>query len=156
MAISTRLSDSVHLLATVQIVREVGARLGFDVGKKLSSAGIAESIHTHPAYIRQLMMALSKAGLLICERGKANPRLSRPPAEISLLEIYRAIEKDKPLLPLDAHINPECNVGVAIQLALGEAFAEVQRAAEDKMSTISLQSIIDGFYERSGNDKLPD
>lgn len=102
------------------------------------------------------MMALSKAGLLTFERGRANPRLTKPASEISLLAVYRAMEGSKQLLHLDTHINPECNVGVGIQQTLGEAYAEVQKSAEEKMSSISLQSIIDGFYERSGGDKFPE
>ena len=50
-----------------------------------------------------------------------------------MLDIYRAVEGDKPLLHLDIHTNPECGVGVNIQLATGDFYREVQEAAEKKM-----------------------
>ncbi|MDO5536904.1 MAG: Rrf2 family transcriptional regulator [Desulfovibrionaceae bacterium] len=156
MGNSTRLSDTVHLLATVQIVREVALRKGEDARACLSSAAIAASIHTNPSYVRQLMMTASRAGLLVCERGRANPVLGRPAREISLLDIYRAVEKEKPLLRLDTHINPECNVGIGIQMSLGSSYDKVQKCAEECMATITLQDVIDGFYSRMGRDSLPD
>lgn len=156
MASSTRLSDTVHLLATVQIIRELSSRTVKDLKECLSSTAIAASIHTNPGYVRQLMMASSKAGLLICERGRANPMLARDAHNISLLDIYRAVAGEKPLLHLDANINPECNVGVSIQLALGDAYAEVQKCAENAMAKISLQDIIDDFYKRTGGNQIPD
>lgn len=156
MAISTRLSDTVHLLATVQIIREIAAKTGQPVRELLTSAAIATSIHTNPGYVRQLMMAVNRAGLLACERGRANPRLTRPAREISLLEIYRAVAGEKPLLQLDTNINPECNVGVAIQQSLGDAYGKIQNEAEKEMAKINLQDIIDGFYKRAGDDKFPD
>lgn len=156
MGISTRLSDMVHLLATVQIVREVAARQGCEIKGFLSSSAIAASIHTNPGYVRQLMMTARRANLLLCERGRANPVLSRAAKDISLLDIYRAVEKEKPLLRLDTHINPECNVGRGIQLALGAAYEEIQKSAEESMEKITLQNIIDDFYSRMGNGRLPD
>ena len=152
----TRLSDTAHLLAVIQIVREVAERAGGDLRPLLSSAAIARSLHTNPAYVRKLMGLASRAGLLRTEKGKANAMLARPAAEISLLDIYRAVEGNNRLLKLDTHINPACNLGKAIQYALGDAYSEVQAAAEEAMAAISLQDIISGYYRRMGADALPD
>lgn len=156
MKYPTRLSDTVHLLAAIQIVREVAARSGRDLGRLLTSAALAESLHTNPAYVRRLMGIAGRGGLLATERGKANPALARPATEISLLDVYRVVEGDARLLKLDTHINPDCRVGKAIQFSLGDAYGNVQRAAEDEMARISLQRIIDGYYVRMGMDALPD
>ncbi len=156
MKYSTRMSDTTHLLAAIQIVREVAERTGKDLKHLLSSAAIARSLHTNPAYVRKLMVIASRAGLLVTKKGKANPELSRTASEISLLDIYRAVEGDNRLLKLDTHINPECNVGKAIQFSLGDAYDEIQRAAEKAMAEISLQDVIEGYYSRMGRDALPD
>ncbi len=62
--------------------------------------------------------------------------------------VIRAVEGSKPLLHLDTHTNPECGVGVNIQLALKDYYDDVQAAAETKMSQISLQDIIDSYRQR--------
>lgn len=58
------------------------------------------------------------------------------------------MEGGKPLLHLDTHTNPECGVGVNIQLALQDYFDRVQDRAEDEMSRITLQDVLDRYEEK--------
>ena len=118
-------------------------------GDRITSAKIAESVKTNPAYIRQLMSALKKGGLITSDRGQANAALTRTVDRITMLDIYRAVEGEKPLLHLDIHTNPECGVGVNIQLAIGDFYREVQDAAEQKMRKITLKDIIERYYEKA-------
>ena len=138
MKYSTKLSDAVHIMSFIAINQD------FD----LSSAAIATRIQTNPAFVRQIMMKLRKAGLMSSVTGHAKPALTRSAKEITLFDIYKAVEGDKPLLHLDTHTNPECGVGMNIQLALQDYYHEVQQAAEEKMSKISLQDIVDSYEKR--------
>lgn len=135
MKYSTKLSDAVHIMAFITVNQ------GFD----LSSNAIAASIQTNPAFVRQIMMKLRKAGLMSSVTGHAKPALARPTEQITLLDIYKAVEGDKPLLHLDTHTNPECGVGMNIQLALRDYYQEVQAAAEKHMGEITLQDIITSY-----------
>ena len=108
MKYSTRLSDAVHILAFIAL----------NPNGSLSSSSIAESIHTNPGCVRQLMSALRRAGLISSVKGHPRPALTRIPALITLLDVYRAVEGEKPLLHLDTHTNPECGAGIYIQLSL--------------------------------------
>ena len=65
-----------------------------------------------------------------------------------MLDVYRAVEGDRPLLHLDTHTNPECGVGVNVQRVIGERFDDVQRAAERAMSSVTLEQIIAQYRER--------
>ena len=108
MKYPTKLSDAIHVLAF----------LSLHPGAALTSDRIAESVKTNPAYIRQLMSALRKAGLLVSVKGHPRPALAREPDDISLLDVYRAIEGNNPILHQDTHTNPDCGVGVNIQRTL--------------------------------------
>ncbi len=129
---STRLSDALHILAFLALHPEL----------HLSSARIAQSICTNPAYVRQLMSRLRKAGLLFCVKGHPRPALARPPAGISVLDVYRAVEGEKPLLCQDAHTNPACGVGINIQLALKDCYDRVQAKAEEEMARLTLEEVL--------------
>ena len=76
--------------------------------------------------------------------------MGKPAEEITLLDIYKAVEGNKPLLHLDTHTNPECGVGINIQLALQEYYNEIQRGTETHMSGISLQDIIGLYRKKAG------
>ncbi len=145
MKYSTRLSDAVHLLLFVHL----------NQGQPLSSEAIAKSICTNPSYVRQMMAKLKAAGLLHGTRGLAQPALSREAAQITLLEVYRAVEGKKPLLHLDTHTNPDCGVGVNIQYALQTYFDHIQGKVETEMQQISLQDVLDTYYQRlNGTDSI--
>ena len=139
MKYSTKLSDTVHVMVLIAINKE----------KSLSSASIAESVHTNPGFVRQLMLKLKKAELMTSVAGHARPSLSKPAEQITLLDIYKAVEGDKPLLHLDTHTNPDCGVGINIQLSLQGFYNEIQKNAEEKMNTITLQDIINTYYQRT-------
>lgn len=134
MKVSTRFSDAIHLLAFINIYN----------GKlSLTSKTIASSIETSPVMVRQLMGSLRKAGLLQTTHGTPNPKLAKPTDQISLLDIYLAVEKDKPLFEVDRKTNPQCIVGGNIQPTLENFYDEAEIAAKAKLNQIKLADVID-------------
>ena len=138
MKYPTRLSDAVHILAFIALYQDCD----------LTSNKLAESVQTNPAYVRQLMSALRKGGLLVSVKGHPRPALAREPEKITLLDAYRAVEGNKPLLHQDIHTNPDCGVGVNIQLVLRDCYDLVQARAEETMRSITLQEILDHYTEK--------
>ena len=124
MKYSTKVSDAVHILSFIAL----------NAKESLTSQAIAESVKTNPAFVRQMMSSLRNAGLLTSVKGHAKPALSRDAKDISLLDVYRAVEGDKPLLHQDTHTNPECGVGVNIQLVICDCYDQVQKKAEEEMA----------------------
>ena len=92
-------------------------------GQPLSSEAIAKSICTNPSYV------------------------GRAAEDISLLDVYRAVEGEKRLLHLDTHTNPDCGVGVHIQYALQGYFDRVQQETERAMQQITLQNVLDTYHQ---------
>lgn len=71
MKYPTRLSDAVHILAFIALYPDCD----------LTSSKLAESVQTNPAYVRQLMSALRRGGLLVSVKGHPRPALAREPEE---------------------------------------------------------------------------
>ena len=138
MKYPTRLSDAVHILTFIALNPDCD----------LPSNKLAESVQTNPAYVRQLMSALRKGGLLVSVKGHPRPALAREPEKITLLDAYRAVEGNKPLLHQDIHTNPACGVGVNIQLVIRDCYDLVQQQAEKAMEAITLQEILDRYLEK--------
>ena len=138
MKYPTRLSDAVHILAFIALYPDCD----------LTSNKLAESVQTNPAYVRQLMSALRKGGLLVSVKGHPRPALAREPEKITLQDAYRAVEGNKPLLHQDIHTNPACGVGVNIQLVLRDCYDLVQARAEEAMRSITLQEILERYTEK--------
>ena len=144
MKYSTKTSDAVHILAFI-VLNPVNS---------LTSESIAKSICTNPGCVRQLMSALRKYGLLLSVKGHPKPTLAKLPKDITLFDIYKAVEGEKPLLHLDTHTNPECGIGIHIQLSLQDYFDQVQEKAENEMQQITLQDILNHYQEKIANLNL--
>lgn len=135
MRVSTRFSDSIHLLAFIKIY----------AGSHLTSDLIASSIETSPVVVRRLMGKLRQAGLITTTAGTAQPVLAKPLTEISLLSVFYAVEGDKALFSVDTKTNPDCIVGGNIQTVLTQYYQEAQTAAEARLAKTSLQDIVDNI-----------
>lgn len=140
MKYPTKLSDAVHILCFIALAED---------GQPLTSDAIAKSIATNASYVRQLMSLLRRGELLTSVRGHARPALTRPPVAINLFDCYRAVEGEKPLLHQDTHTNPDCGMGVNIQLALRDCYDQVQQRAEEEMARITLQEVLDRYREKN-------
>lgn len=137
MRISTRFSDSIHILAFISICK----------GKlPLTSENIAGSVKTSPVVVRRLMSALRKAGLLKTVRGSVDPQIARPLDQISLYDIFLAVEGPKRhLFTIDEKTAPECIVGGNIQATLADYYHQAEVAAEAKLVQFKLADVIDSI-----------
>ncbi|WP_125588352.1 Rrf2 family transcriptional regulator [Companilactobacillus jidongensis] len=138
MKYSYKLSDAIHILAYVDIMPE---------GEDVSSNGIALSIESNASVVRQLMANLKKAGLLESTVGTAKPKLARPANKITLLDVFQAVEINHELLHVDPRTNMDCPVGANIQQTLNGAYERVQKAAEDEMSKLTIQDMVNNINE---------
>jgi Predicted transcriptional regulator len=143
MKFSNKLSDGVHILAYVEICKD----------GDLSSAAIASSIESNPSLVRRMMSRLNKAGLLTSQPGVVAPKLGRPASEITLLDVYRAIEDNQNLLHIDEKTNPKCIVGGNIQETLTGIYQQIQSDAEESMAKVTLQYIIEDILVKNSNKK---
>lgn len=136
MRISTRFSDSIHILAFIETFK----------GKiPLSSENIASSVETSPVVVRRLMGKLRGAGLIKTVHGSADPKLIREPKDISLYDIFLAVEEEQHIFTIDPKTNPECIVGGNIQSTLNEFYQQAETAAKAKLATITLQDILNSI-----------
>lgn len=79
-----------------------------------------------------------------------------PQSDPFIRQLIRVAEGDERILDQDIHVNPECGVARELQFSIGDAYGRIQEAAQEEMAKITLQDVIDGYYSRAGNDRLPD
>ena len=133
MAVSRQFSIAVHMMAG----------LGFLPTGETNSAQLALSVNTSPSFVRRILSKLSKAGLVSTSMGKnGSTALARDPAEITLLDIYRAVEAPKAFLIHDYPENAACLVSCGIKTALAGVLSRTQDSMEKSLSETSLAQVI--------------
>lgn len=97
--------------------------------------------------IRQIILQLKAAGLIEVIRGKKNIELLKPANEITLFDVYEAVESVRgKLFRFHDNPNPDCPVGKKIHDALDESLDEIQNALEGNMKGITLKDIFQKAY----------
>jgi DNA-binding IscR family transcriptional regulator len=112
-----------------------------------SSEFMAGSVGVNPVVIRNVTGLLRRAGLLDTRRGVIGARLSRPATQISLLDVYRAVQAPETVLKVHQHPSPDCPVGARIQGVLGEVFSEAQAALEARLAQVRLSDVTTALLE---------
>ncbi|MEC0231420.1 Rrf2 family transcriptional regulator [Paenibacillus alba] len=134
--ISSRFSIAVHILSLVATVPS-----------ECTGDFIAGSVNTNPVIIRKIIGLLKKAGLVEVRAGVGGTRLTKDIDQITLLDVYRAVEviENGELFNFHNHPNPLCTVGRNIESVLRAELREAQTAMEQKLSQVSLQHLITKF-----------
>ncbi len=139
MALSSRFAVAVHLLTL----------LGASGGEPVTSERLASSANTNPAVIRRLLCRLSRAGLTTSRLGTGGGALlARPAAEITLLDVYRAVEGGALFTMHRGRPSDECPVGRHIQSVLGATTRAAQRALESVLERRTVADVL-GQVEES-------
>jgi Rrf2 family protein len=136
MAANSRLTIAVHALTWLALAQRRGRA-------KLTSDEVAASVNTNPVIVRRSLGDLRRAGLVAVRHGAgAGWSLARAPAEITVLDVYDAVERE-PLFALHhAEPNLECPVGRGIRPALGTVYGDVQRALRAELARTSIADVL--------------
>ena len=134
MQISGKFAVAVHILTCIYY---------FQASRNVTSEFVASSVNTNPVIIRQIISRLKAAGLVDVSRGKNGMKLSRPPENITLYDVYVAVESVKgKLFRFHPNSNPKCPVGKNIRNALGLYLDEIQESFEENLKAVKLSDII--------------
>lgn len=133
--ISTRFSVAVHTLSVLAVSGECTGDF------------IAGSVGTNPVIIRRIMGMLKQAGLVAVRPGVGGASLLRAPDQITLLDIYQAVDvtDEGQLFSIHADPNPQCPVGRNIEAVLRTEMLEAQRAMEQRLAQVTLSQLITQF-----------
>lgn len=133
MQISSRFTIAVHILSCI---------MTFSEKEKVTSDFIAASVNVNPVIIRRLLLQLSAAGLITVKRGSGGASIAKPLDEISLLDIYRAVDSvNGELFHFHENPNPACPVGRNIHNILDSHLADAQKALESSLGSVTLEDL---------------
>mgnify|MGYP004553107333 FL=1 len=136
MQISSRFTIAVHILICIETFKE---------DYKITSDFLASSVNVNPVVIRRLLQQLKKAGIINVKRGSGGAYIEKPLDEITLLDVYNAVEciDNGNLFHFHENPNSRCPVGSNIHAVLDKRLDSIQQAMEREMSSVTLQDIAD-------------
>lgn len=139
MQISIKCSVAVHCLIFIHEAKGIA---------KVTSNLLAESTGSNPVVIRNILSALKKAGIITVPRGTGGAELCADPAQITIYQIYSALEPDgvTSIIGIHACDGRPCPVAQNIRKVLESPYHKIEDAVKSAMEEITLQSMIDDFH----------
>ncbi|HJE66280.1 MAG TPA: Rrf2 family transcriptional regulator [Campylobacter avium] len=173
MQIPSRFSIAIHICLCVEFFNE-DSEFNKDSDKKhckkMTGEALAESVGINSVIVRNILALLKNAGLISIFRGSNGARLTKSATQISLLDIFYAVEstpKNKDSLKsknIDSihkesvdtqektgytlfrfHTNPNelCPLGKNIHSLLDSHFIKAQRVLEEYLASVKLSDLLE-------------
>ncbi|MBC7931439.1 MAG: Rrf2 family transcriptional regulator [Rubrivivax sp.] len=139
MAANTRFAVAVHTLGM----------LAFGDELNVTSDDVAKSVGTNPVVVRRLLAQLTRQGLVTVKLGAAGgARLTRSPEQITLADIYRALDEG-PLfqVPMLGETH-ECAVGRNVGPVLTGVLLKAEKGLLAELRTVTLADVIGKVMRR--------
>lgn len=136
MQISSRFTVAAHMLICIEM---------FKNERKVTSDFLASSVNVNPVVIRRILQQLKGAGIVTVTRGSGGADTAKPLDEITLLDLYNAVEcvDDGALFHFHEDPNQLCPVGRNIHAVLDGRLEEIQRAMEEQMKSVTIRDIVE-------------
>lgn len=145
MQVTSRFTIALHMLASIELFEE-----------KPTSELLAGSIGANPVIVRTIMKELREAGIVNTQRGSGGAKFAKDTKDISLYDIYRAVDsaKGNSIFRFHENTNPDCEVGRNIHQAIGGYLTEAQIAMENELKKVSLKDVIDNTSKLIDEENL--
>ncbi|MCD7859438.1 MAG: Rrf2 family transcriptional regulator [Firmicutes bacterium] len=135
MRVSKRFPLAVHCLLFVAVLSP---------RRRATSALVAQSTGSNPVTVRNLFLKLAQGGLLAASAGKnGGVELARPPRDITLWDIYRAVELAEAEKIFNMYEGSDgCPVGRNFYQVLRPHMVSAAMAMEADMARVTLESLL--------------
>lgn len=129
----TKFSSAIHILIMISESKE-----------NLNSDVLAKSVGTNSSYIRRILILLKEKNIIERAKGKYGYHLTDDPANISLFEIFIAVNHQSPnLFDIHQNANDKCIVGKHIFETLNSIFNDIDNQFIQLLKEKTLKDCID-------------
>ena len=138
MRSDSRLSRMLHVL--LHMARHDGP---------MTSETIARMLQTNPVVVRRTMAGLRDAGYVHSEKGHGGGWvLAADLAQVSLLDVHRAVGGPRLFAIGNEHDNPDCLVERVVNAAVEDALREAEALLVTRLGAVSLAELAQAFDAR--------
>lgn len=139
MASNSRLAIAIHTAGMLAFGEEI----------PMTSTMIAESVDTNPVVIRRIIGSLVKHGLVEVKMGTGGgARLRKPPEEISIGEIYLALEEGEIFNVPEMAKSHGCPIAKIVRPVLRKMFGDAENSLIAELHSKTLRDVIEDMREK--------
>ena len=135
MQITSKFTVAVHILTCIDV---------FDGQMRVTSDFLSGSTGVNAVIVRNVLGQLRNAGIVETRQGSGGAHLAKALDEITLYDIYKAVEciDDEGLFHFHENPNVDCPVGRNIHKAMDVRLEAAQAALENELKSTTLAQVV--------------
>lgn len=136
MQISSRFTIAVHILTCIEVFKD---------DYQVNSEFISTSVGVNPVIVRKIFGQLKTAGLIQVQRGgNGGVSLAKPSKDITLYDIYSAVDSvdEGGLFHFHENPNANCPVGRNIHYVMDDRLEKAQKEMEKELIETTIADVI--------------
>ena len=135
MQITSKFTVAVHILTCIDI---------FDGQMRVTSDFLSGSTGVNAVIVRNVLGQLRNAGIVETRQGSGGAHLAKALDEITLYDIYKAVDcvDDEGLFHFHENPNADCPVGRNIHKAMDDRLQTAQAALENELKRTTLAQVV--------------
>ena len=135
MQIKSKFTAAVHILVCIDI---------FGDQMRVTSDFLSESTGVNAVIVRNVLGQLRNAGIVETRQGSGGAHLAKALDEITLYDIYKAVDcvDDEGLFHFHENPNAECPVGRNIHRVMDGRLEAAQAALENELKSTTLAQVV--------------
>ena len=135
MQITSKFTVAVHILTCIDI---------FGGQMRVTSDFLSGSTGVNAVIVRNVLGQLRNAGIVETRQGSGGAHLAKALDEITLYDIYKAVDcvDDEGLFHFHENPNAECPVGRNIHKAMDDRLQTAQAALENELKSTTLAQVV--------------
>ena len=135
MQITSKFTAAVHILACIDI---------FGGQMRVTSDFLSGSTGVNAVIVRGVLGQLRAAGIVETRQGSGGAHLAKALDEITLYDIYKAVDcvDDEGLFHFHENPNADCPVGRNIHKAMDDRLQTAQAALENELKSTTLAQVV--------------
>ena len=109
----------------------------------MDSRTLAASVNTNAVTVRRLLVALRRAGLIETYTGvKGGAKLIRKPRQITLCDIYDAVEPRRVIAVNERRAAKHCQVSCNMKQIMSDIAETTEQAVRKQLQRVTLQTLV--------------
>ena len=133
--ITSKFTAAVHILTCIEV---------FGGEMRVTSDFLSGSTGVNAVIVRNVLGQLRTAGIVETRQGSGGAHLAKPTSEITLYDVYRAVEctDDTGLFRFHENPNANCPVGRNIHKVMDGRLEAAQAALENELKSTTLADVV--------------
>lgn len=137
------MSYSLAFSKAVLTIIFIADKISFGIYDFVPTREISKSLSIPAPTLVNILQSLNKAGIIETREGnKGGVRLAVKTSDLTIYDIFKALEADKPLFRLDFNISATGDRPARAQETIKQSFITAQQAMEQSLSKTTLKDII--------------